>query len=352
MGIKRHGKQGSDKVKGSVTVEACMAFPVFLCFFLLLIFFMRIVAMDMVLSYAANETAKQLAAAIYPIKFINELEDETFLGAESYQIPSFAEELESIKRYIANDTGKESENAFSHLISGYEAGEVNGGQATEIFNSSIRKALEGLESGVKSYVASKFGERYYEMKSEIKYSTASILCKKLIEGSYLDEKKLELTLVQIPQSVVENDIRSRDRAYMERCRTLGYVPGKEDVAIGLRYEVNIPIPFFDDRTVVLEHIGIERAWLRGGNGIYSKDLQSMAEAEGHEGSDEGKSVEDSYEELSGETVYITNTGQKYHKEDCPCLSASKKPIKLSHALEKGYGKCGVCSNKGKWNFYK
>lgn len=43
-----------------------------------------------------------------------------------------------------------------------------------------------------------------------------------------------------------------------------------------------------------------------------------------------------------QTVYITNTGAKYHKEGCRYLSKSKVAINLSDAISQGYGACKVC----------
>lgn len=43
-----------------------------------------------------------------------------------------------------------------------------------------------------------------------------------------------------------------------------------------------------------------------------------------------------------QTVYITNSGTKYHKEGCRFLSKSKIEISLSDAIAKGYEVCSVC----------
>ena len=47
--------------------------------------------------------------------------------------------------------------------------------------------------------------------------------------------------------------------------------------------------------------------------------------------------------LGGSTMYyITNTGEKYHRDGCRYLSSSKIPITLSEACSKGYSPCSVC----------
>ena len=41
-------------------------------------------------------------------------------------------------------------------------------------------------------------------------------------------------------------------------------------------------------------------------------------------------------------VYITQSGSKYHTEECSHLSSSKIPITLSQAKQQGYEPCSVC----------
>lgn len=42
------------------------------------------------------------------------------------------------------------------------------------------------------------------------------------------------------------------------------------------------------------------------------------------------------------TVYITNTGTKYHRANCRYLRKSKIPISLEEAKAEGYTPCKVC----------
>lgn len=43
-----------------------------------------------------------------------------------------------------------------------------------------------------------------------------------------------------------------------------------------------------------------------------------------------------------QTVYVTRTGKKYHRDTCRYLAASKIPISLKDAKAKGYTACKVC----------
>lgn len=45
---------------------------------------------------------------------------------------------------------------------------------------------------------------------------------------------------------------------------------------------------------------------------------------------------------SGITVYVTDSGSKYHKSGCRYLSKSKYEIDLYEAIEEGYEPCKVC----------
>ncbi|MEW6210630.1 MAG: thermonuclease family protein [Acidobacteriota bacterium] len=48
------------------------------------------------------------------------------------------------------------------------------------------------------------------------------------------------------------------------------------------------------------------------------------------------------EDLKEETVYITRTGEKYHRDSCRYLSRSKIAIKRKDAVARGYTPCSVC----------
>ena len=56
---------------------------------------------------------------------------------------------------------------------------------------------------------------------------------------------------------------------------------------------------------------------------------------------------DNTQDESEIVVYVTNTGDKYHRDNCSYLK-SKKPITLERALSQGYDACSRCNPpKGK-----
>lgn len=48
------------------------------------------------------------------------------------------------------------------------------------------------------------------------------------------------------------------------------------------------------------------------------------------------------ENPDSQTVYITDTGKKYHKNGCRYLDASQHAILLENAVKRGYEPCKVC----------
>ena len=43
-----------------------------------------------------------------------------------------------------------------------------------------------------------------------------------------------------------------------------------------------------------------------------------------------------------QTVYLTRTGKRYHRDGCRYLAASKIPISLKDAKARGFTACKVC----------
>jgi len=55
-------------------------------------------------------------------------------------------------------------------------------------------------------------------------------------------------------------------------------------------------------------------------------------------------LSESVQQPTTQTVYITDSGTKYHRDGCQYLRNSKMPISLSTAKERGYTPCSKCWN--------
>jgi len=57
---------------------------------------------------------------------------------------------------------------------------------------------------------------------------------------------------------------------------------------------------------------------------------------------ETQKVEEPQQATPSVTVYITKTGEKYHRDGCQYLAKSKIAINLEDAKARGYGPCSKC----------
>lgn len=81
------------------------------------------------------------------------------------------------------------------------------------------------------------------------------------------------------------------------------------------------------------------------------ELQQQANDATNASTDSGAAVSSSSTTVSNSdssnnddtTVYITKTGEKYHRDGCRYLSQSKIPISKSDAISQGYDACSVCN---------
>jgi hypothetical protein len=51
--------------------------------------------------------------------------------------------------------------------------------------------------------------------------------------------------------------------------------------------------------------------------------------------------------VSAQTVYVTESGKKYHKKNCTIVKEGKKGIELKEATKQGYTACGTCKPDAK-----
>jgi hypothetical protein len=298
--------------KGSITVEACVILPVFLSVFFLLLFLVKFTCTGMLLDYAVNETAKEIAAAAYPIAFINELEDEKISEYGNVKIPTPEEELERLGQQISVGSG----SILDILISGdYKDADIA---------DALGTALEDYSKGIVGGLIERITPAYWDMKSAGKYNIANALVKEHLNSSIIKQENAKLRLVEFPQGKAEYDVKSKSRAYESFGLTPGKDFGSDDVVVQLEYDYRVNLPFVEALSFKMVHTAVERAWIYGSYGILSA-------------SEEGLNLEP-----EGNIVFITRTGIRYHRGSCWHLRKSRVPIEIGEAKEKGYTPCKVC----------
>jgi hypothetical protein len=303
--------------RGSITVEACVVFPIFISVFFLLLFLIKFTCTGMALDYAVNEAAKEIAAAAYPISFVNELEDEKLQEYGNTKIPTLEEELEKLVSGIA---GTSFDNILGVIIS-------ENLKETD-FTDAVQDVLKDYSRGIIGNIVDVMAPAYWDMKSAVKYSAAEAIIKKHLESPLINRENIKLQLVEFPQGREEYSVRSSSAIYGK----LGLIPEKDfsrdDIVLQLSYDYKVNLPFLGPLNIRMIHTAVERAWINGSFGILTAD-------------DEGFNLES-----EGRIVYITRTGIRYHEEDCRYLRKSKIPIIIEEAEGSGYTPCKVCKPLG------
>lgn len=324
--------------KGSVTIEACLVLPFFLCFFILLAFTIKAAGISIVLNHAANETAKQLASCCYPLSYINKLEDEKISKYTGSKIPTVQEELDNAKEYAANGL----KDTLIKTISG----ESFGSGLKSSLNTTVMSIIEDIGRGAAGTLIDGYSESYFKVKSQ----TGRSIIKTIVEGycgnSLINKDRIRYLLAELPKSQAELNNRKNDHDYVKVCSELGFHPEKDDVVVVLEYDVRLSLPFFGSRSIAIGSTAVERAWMQGHlttnatGGIQADktgdiETSTSGSKEVTAGSPDEKEV----------VVYITKTGTKYHFDGCDYLSKSQIPILLEEAIRRGYEPCKVCVTK-------
>ncbi len=75
---------------------------------------------------------------------------------------------------------------------------------------------------------------------------------------------------------------------------------------------------------------------------HSEDKTEFQDSEKSEKSEEAKEQTQNDVEKTGNIVYLTNSGTKFHRDGCSSLSKSKISISYEDALARGFEPCGRC----------
>lgn len=308
--MNKNIKKKHHKERGSLTVEACIIFPLFLYFFLLLLFLIKLACLQIVLNHAVNETTKQIAANVYPLSFLNEFEEELSLNG-------------SARTCERSSGGSASDSLWIDLLSG----NMHLSQASQLVNELTDKVQE--EKDWQNLFRNLLSHQYVGIGKSGAYITANNILRRNMNKSILDLKKLSISLVKLPESDISFKKNNLHRRQM--WQELEISVDKDDVVLLAEYPVQIPIPFWKKRQLTLRALAVEKAWLKGSNGIYTE------EEEGIEFDQIGQ--EEAY-------VYRTKTGKKYHPyQHCKYLEKSCIPLTLEEAKKMGLTKHENCPHR-------
>lgn len=78
------------------------------------------------------------------------------------------------------------------------------------------------------------------------------------------------------------------------------------------------------------------------DGYAARDLEEHYTIDWDKAEASAKEKDQQQYDAMSETVYITNTGEKYHRYGCQYLRKSKIAISLDDAIDSGYTACSRC----------
>ena len=249
------------KAKGSLTVEACIALPVFLSFFFLLLFFTKIACLNIVLDHAVKEAARQIASMSYPLEFLNGYIDDKV--AAGVPLTEFFQDQSVQLGAIVDESLNES------LLTSVFSGEVQTPDIEEIWHNMGAQLTENFYKLAEGYVFKSLIGPYFDLKGAGQYYLVKKILEEQLQNNAVDPRYLSVTSVELPQGTAEYEYKKDGEWYSDWELKPDLDFSKDDVVIRVKYDAALPIPFLGIKNIQLCYTAVERAWLHGGNGIYA-----------------------------------------------------------------------------------
>lgn len=336
---------------GSLTVEASIVLPLFICVILTIGFFIKIVHTHEIIQYAINETANDMASSSYlyystglyelETTFYEELNNRKVKVQEQKdkikEIPqafeentqTFGDDIKKLSNSIENGNGQEIVNSVSGII---ETTNKSKDEVSQIYELIVLIKEDGLKENLKNLLAEGEIEVYHYLKTQIGNVIAKEQIKKHL-SSYgeenLEERMKKLHIV----TDRTKDNNGLSRLYGLDFSRSNYLYGNDEIDIVVTYKIDLPLPFDFIGEIPMIQRASARAWLGGTSP--SINIQNHNVSKSNSENEE----ENNNKEL---IVFITRTGECYHKGYCYHLRKSKIPIGISKAEEKNYRPCSYC----------
>lgn len=198
--MRKH-RFGFGNERGSITLEATIAFPVFLLFIVFMIGFIRLAYLQMSLDLAVGDATKEIATHYYPIGLLKSYVDEKANDAK-----------ETLKSKLTNN-------------------QVVGNLPTFIQEAVVNSIDEGYDTASD------------ELKKEVV---------KIVDSSL--KEPVTTFIIELQQGGDTGPLKKENLTVKE----LKVAEG-DDIVIDATYEVKVPSPL-GVKTMVLKSRAIEKAW--------------------------------------------------------------------------------------------
>lgn len=309
--------------RGSLTVEAALVLPIFICAILTIGFFTKIVYTHEIIQHAITEAVNEMASSSY-LYYTSGIQDiDNTINSELEEKKQKSQEhLDSITdcyRELNNSIG-ELKSDSKDIYEGLGSGEVSGipewidGTISE--GENIQKNIGEIQSVIKDIGNDPKGEMI---------SLAALIAK----AGY-DRGKTEIgnTLIRYyigKHGITEDKLKNLNIKELDFSSS-SYFNNNQDIDVIVKYNIHIPLPIkFTDHIHIVQR-ATARAWM-GGDDNLSKP---------------GKNEDDEETKNKVIKVYVSEKGSKYHRFGCYHIFKEIEDIELQDAKKMGMKPCKTC----------
>lgn len=307
----------NEKKRGSLTVEAVIAFAVFISFMFMLLSMVKISLVKITLENAVSEAAKYIASASYPIGMFNDIAEDTNKTVKA-DITEFKlgknVQTKGIEALYDSMFADSNAAALKSLNNGLDSMlKVVTDSGTNMLKAVVLKGVENLITKEGSKVAG-------NIVSEI------------IDNSYIpiDKENLIVTIAKLPVPKQTYSLGYNTSQFTDAGLTKNDF-NEDDVVIGVEYVYKLTLPFLPTIDIKMHDVAVEHAWVNGGAGNVTTRT-------------EGLKMSDLENAIFGkDIVYTTPNGKKYHKENCYYLWSGNKEKHFKNEVKGEYEPCKKCA---------
>lgn len=252
---------------GSVTLEAAIAFPVFLCVLISILFLIKVVYTYGLIQHALTETADEMASMgyIFRVSGMGEVHDTLREGMRS-RAEVFEDHLGTVFDTYNSIASLGSGASGQERVSGDDSRDTDEllAQARGNFDRMVEAAEDAASDPVEElkniacFIAS---GAFEEAKTELFTPVTRLLIKKYLVTEQCSKADLRLRKLNISDGFRGLDFSHSSFLEDER----------EEIVLVVRYEIDLPLPVKILPPLVMEQRASARAWMEGDEPFAAKE---------------------------------------------------------------------------------
>lgn len=235
---------------GSVTVEAAIALPVFVCMIVTIVFLIKVVYTHEVIQHAIDETANEMANSsyLYHISGLQGVHDSVRDGIKS--------ESELFESHISSVF-----DAYEGLSGELEEGSENAQDILESLEDMLNAGEDAVENPLQELKSVAFAiseGAFDDLKTQVCIPIAKLYLKKYLKSHKIKNVDLRLRDLNVIQGFNGLDFSKSEF----------FADGNNNIDIIVMYKINIPVPVKIVPAILVVQRATAKAWLGGdGEGV-------------------------------------------------------------------------------------